>query len=522
MQSEERFGLTKRHSYDEIVAWIKSDPAGVPYPNRVAYQTYDSPVYAQLRDSLRTNTEPQDAYAAYQHGGDLGPFVPPKGRFVGPPPGNPPTPPTGDDDDDDLMGPPGPGAERYTTILEPAPRPTDQILLNEGMQPPPPPPPPAAPTMAQQAGNSFAQAAGAAAGTAAGTAASAGVGSLLTRAAAAAGLGAVAGAEAGPAGVLAGSAIGLIGSVIGDAVGGAVRQGFQPGGGSNQQPTGPPTTYGPAGLRERVRTRPQEVINRQQHSHNRGTGAPAAQVDFRTLNGQNDRKPRDRKVHFGNDIAEDRIGIMGGASASSSGPMELAGNGTSRPGAPLDPGGAKIPRDAPPAPAAPPSYKDLVGKLKKAPEVKPFSNTVTPSRPRERSPSRGDRRPLTAQRQAKKDSSALFPGGDGREEALARRSKTIPKSSSAKEFYIGDQGEKRKATEPLNRPRKPSNQRQLDTAAGPRSAPVKRKAKTSANDKIADGQASRKPPPKPQGRLNSVPKDGDLKIGTPNKRRSKK
>ena len=54
MQSEERFGLTKRHSYDEIVQWIKSDPKGVPYPNRVAYKTYDSPVYAQLRDSLPT------------------------------------------------------------------------------------------------------------------------------------------------------------------------------------------------------------------------------------------------------------------------------------------------------------------------------------------------------------------------------------------------------------------------------------------------------------------------------------
>ena len=110
MQSEERFGLTKRHSYDEIVAWIKikSDPKGVPYPDRVAYKTYDSPVYAQLRDSLRTNTEPQDASNAYQHGGELGPFIAPKPRFVGPPPGNPPNPPP-DDDDDDLMGPPGPG-----------------------------------------------------------------------------------------------------------------------------------------------------------------------------------------------------------------------------------------------------------------------------------------------------------------------------------------------------------------------------------------------------------------------------
>ena len=72
MQSEERFGLTKRHGYDEIVAWIKSDPKGVPYPDRVAFKTYDSPVYAQLRDALRTNTEPQDAFNAYQQGGISG------------------------------------------------------------------------------------------------------------------------------------------------------------------------------------------------------------------------------------------------------------------------------------------------------------------------------------------------------------------------------------------------------------------------------------------------------------------
>ena len=70
MQSEERFGLTKRHSYDEIVKWIRSDPKGVPYLDRVAFKTYDSPIYAQLRDSLKVNTEPQEAYAAYQHGGD--------------------------------------------------------------------------------------------------------------------------------------------------------------------------------------------------------------------------------------------------------------------------------------------------------------------------------------------------------------------------------------------------------------------------------------------------------------------
>ena len=42
----------------------------------------------------------------------------------------------------------------------------------------------------------------------------------------------------------------------------------------------------------------------------------------------------------------------------------------------------------------------------------------------------------------------LFPGGDGREEAMARRSKTIPKEEPKKgkvpEYYIGEQGVKRK------------------------------------------------------------------------------
>jgi len=513
MQSEERFGLTKRHSYDEIVKWIKSDPKGVPYPDRVAFKTYDSPVYAQLRDSLKVNTEPQEAYAAYQHGGGLAPFVPPRPRFVEPPPGNSPTPPG--DDDDDMMGPPGPGPERYTTLLEPATRPTDQILINEGMSPAPPPPPPPPPTMVQQAGDSFAQAAGNAAGgalgTAAATAASVGVGALLTRAAAAAGMGAMEGAEAGPAGILAGSAIGLMGSLIGDAVGGAVRRGFQPGGGSNQQPAGPPTAYGPGGLRERVQSRPQETINRQQHSHNQGTGAPTAQVDFRTLNGQNERKPKDRKVRFNNEVAEDRIGTLGGASGSSSGPMVVSGSGTSRQAAPLDTGSsAKISRNADPAPAAAPSYKDLVGKLKKAkaPEVKPFANPVTSSRPRERSPPRGDRRPLEAQRKSKKDSAALFPGGDGREEALSRRSKTIPKNSGPKAFYIGDQGERRKADTDIYSRAKPAQ------PAAPKQG-TKRKA--VAPPSAAIEQDRKRPAPKPQGRL--APKDGDRKIGKPRTRK---
>ena len=67
MEVEERFGLKRRHTYDEIVAWLNSDPKGVPYPNRVAFQTYNSHIYGQLKDSLRNYTTGQDAWNAYKH-----------------------------------------------------------------------------------------------------------------------------------------------------------------------------------------------------------------------------------------------------------------------------------------------------------------------------------------------------------------------------------------------------------------------------------------------------------------------
>ena len=147
MEVEERFGLKKRHTYDEIVAWLNSDPKGVPYPNRVAFQTYNSHVYGQLKDSLRSFTAGQDAYNAYQHGDEHAPFVPPRPQFRGPQQDAPPFggggPP---DDDDDLMGPPGPGPNSYPDLLQPEARSSDQVLLNEGIDPPnPPPPPPTAP-----------------------------------------------------------------------------------------------------------------------------------------------------------------------------------------------------------------------------------------------------------------------------------------------------------------------------------------------------------------------------------------
>ena len=213
MEVEERFGLKRRHTYDEIVAWLNSDPKGVPYPNRVAFQTYNSHVYGQLKDSLRSFTAGQDAYNAYQHGDEHAPFVPPRPQFRGPQQDPPPFGgggPPDDDDDDDLMGPPRawaelvprPAAARSQEFRpgaaerghRPAASSAPASLRTSGLLRPP--------SVAQQAQGAFADAAGSAAGQvlgqAAGQAAALGIGQMLARAAAAAGAGGALGAEGGP------------------------------------------------------------------------------------------------------------------------------------------------------------------------------------------------------------------------------------------------------------------------------------------------------------------------------------
>ena len=55
MEIETRMGLKVRSKYEDVVAWIQSDPPGVPYPkNRKELQTMDSHVYAQLTAALST------------------------------------------------------------------------------------------------------------------------------------------------------------------------------------------------------------------------------------------------------------------------------------------------------------------------------------------------------------------------------------------------------------------------------------------------------------------------------------
>ncbi len=101
----------------------------------------------------------------------------------------------------------------------------------------------------------------------------------------------------------------------------------------------------------------------------------------------------------------------------------------------------------------------------------------------------------------------LFPGGDGREEAIAMRSKTIPKDTPKKgktqEYYIGELAGKRKRVS--NR----FDREEIGRRGMPNPAPGNN-AKRTGQKRIASGppdaenlQPNRKPPPKPAGRLNA-------------------
>ncbi len=55
MEIETRMGFKVRSKYEDVVAWIQSDPPGVPYPkDRKALQTLDSHVYGQLTAAVST------------------------------------------------------------------------------------------------------------------------------------------------------------------------------------------------------------------------------------------------------------------------------------------------------------------------------------------------------------------------------------------------------------------------------------------------------------------------------------
>ena len=82
-----------RSNYEDVVAWIQSDPPGVPYPKkRNALQALDSYVYAQLTASLSSEATRTIVDEFYRDRG-------------GPPPGPPgPRGPPGKDGEDGAEG----------------------------------------------------------------------------------------------------------------------------------------------------------------------------------------------------------------------------------------------------------------------------------------------------------------------------------------------------------------------------------------------------------------------------------
>ena len=100
MEIETRRGFRVRSKYEDVVAWIRSDPPGVPYPkNRKDLQAMDSHVYGQLTAALSTEATRTVANDFYRNRGDGG-----YGGGGGPrgPPG-PPGPP-GDKGDQGQKG----------------------------------------------------------------------------------------------------------------------------------------------------------------------------------------------------------------------------------------------------------------------------------------------------------------------------------------------------------------------------------------------------------------------------------
>ena len=147
MESETRFGLRQHHSYDEVVAYIKADPTKIRFPNRAALFLEAHPIYGQLKDSMRSYSEAEQAHGIYMQGDNMAPFEPQRppmqmpgggyggggggyggggGGYGG---GHPPP------EDDDMMAPP---PEPPRNLLEPGVDPTAAGLGSNGMQPPPP------------------------------------------------------------------------------------------------------------------------------------------------------------------------------------------------------------------------------------------------------------------------------------------------------------------------------------------------------------------------------------------------
>ncbi len=295
MDYETKFGLRREHNYDEVVRYIQADPTKIKFPDRSALFLSQHQIYGQVQDAMRNwGAEGQAAQTQYQAGDQPAPFAPPRPRPMQPGAPQDPPPPPGDDDDE-LMGPaPPPPNTRYADLLRPDPDDTAQGLGAEGVQPPPPPPPP--PSMAQQAGNAFANAAGSSAGNVLGQAAGSAAVQGLARAASAAGFGAMAGAEGGPPGAMLGAAAGAVGSLGASLLGRAFGAGSGGTGGFSTPAASAPPTGSVSGFRPQNQQINQAMINRQEQAHNRGAAPQAYVGSTRDMNGLNQgHRPRDRR-----------------------------------------------------------------------------------------------------------------------------------------------------------------------------------------------------------------------------------
>ena len=63
MKVVERMGLKQRSKYEDVVAWLQSDPPGVPYPkNREALFMMESHLCSQLSAVLATTSGADEIY----------------------------------------------------------------------------------------------------------------------------------------------------------------------------------------------------------------------------------------------------------------------------------------------------------------------------------------------------------------------------------------------------------------------------------------------------------------------------
>ena len=122
MEIETRMGFKVRSKYEDVVAWIQSDPPGVPYPKgRKELQAMDSHVYGQLTASLSTEATRAVADEFYRNRGGGG------GGGPGPPG------PRGDRGRKGDPGDPGaPGPKEIEASADSHVRETKETLVRQG------------------------------------------------------------------------------------------------------------------------------------------------------------------------------------------------------------------------------------------------------------------------------------------------------------------------------------------------------------------------------------------------------